>query len=235
MTDSTQPQGEGDVPSRVATRTGWIRKHWPSILAGAIPGIPIGVWAGVSLGKGTFYVLGAYLAAGLVGLMVVALLIAGAIAKKAGFAIAAFALVITFIVGIAVSPAGQGTQQDVAGTGTAGTRAEPAAFWSGSVTCGWTKGEDQSIGEIRDIEAFITDPGLLASEKLHEMEVGIVYLDRATVLWWGWRTGTSATQMWDWSGESGVQLEGMAPDGRTGRAVMTQADVVFSWSCTGGP
>jgi hypothetical protein len=232
---SPSQHGEGATPSRVSTQASWIREHWPSIVAGALAGFPIGIWAGISLGKGTFYVLGTLIAAGLIGLMVIALLIATAITKKRGFANTAFVLVISFFVAIAASPRGQGTQQKVSGTGTAGTHGEPAAFWSGSVTCVWTNGEDRSISEIRDFEATVSDPEVLASEKLHEMEVGIVYLDRGTVLWWGWKTGTSATQDYDWSGESAVELEGMASDGRAGRAVMTEADVVFSWSCGGGP
>jgi hypothetical protein len=236
--DPTNASASPDGASRDAHSKpwAWIRKHWRSILAGALPGIPLGVSAGISLGKGTFYVFGAYFAAVLVGLIVIVLLSAGAIAKKRGPANAALVLVIASLLGvIAVAPTGWGAEQSVDGTGTAGTRAHPAAFWSGSVVCAWTKGEDWSISEIRGFEAMIPDPEILASQKLVAMEVGIVHLDRKTVLWWGWRTGGSGDGMWDWSDESGVELAEMAPNGRTGRAVMTQGDAVFSWSCPGGP
>jgi hypothetical protein len=233
--ESTPQQPEAGKPSSFSTLTSWLREHWRSVLVGALAGVPLGLWVGVTLGKGGLYVLGAYVLAGMVGLLFVALLIAGAIAKKRGPTSAAFVLGITFLVGIAASPAGWGTPQSVPGTGTAGTRNDPSALWSGSVTCDWTKGEDASISEIRDFEVRITDPELLAAEDLVENLAGIVYLERGTVLWWGWKTGSSMTSDCDWSAESAVELERMAPDARTGTAVMTEADIVFSWSCTGGP
>ena len=238
----------------------WVRF---ALIAGAIPGGAIGLFAGWSASKGTFYILTAYVGAAVVALLVVVLVIGAAVARNPGPALAALALAATSVVGYVVAPGAPGSTQRASGTGTAGTRADPAALWSGSVSCEWPKDEATSIDQVRGFDVPITDAAFLAAEQdVRDVRVTSVLLDphfaaplnggvtpnggvvyeatRDEKGWIGFETSGSTPQATVFekteSWQFGADLEGVSADGRTGTAVLTRAgDIVLKWRCSGGP
>ena len=240
-----------------------MERRWFYVLAGAVPGGLLGLWAGWSASRGTFNVFSAYFGAGIVALLVVVLVIVAAIAKWSGPLIAALALVATYLVGYVVAPGASGSTQRAPGTGTAGTRADPIAIWSGSVSCEWPKDEATSIDQVRGFDVPITDAAFLAAEQdVRDVRVTSVLLDphfaaplnggvtpnggvvyeatRDEKGWIGFETSGSTPQATVFekteSWQFGADLEGVSADGRTGTAVLTRAgDIVLKWRCSGGP
>lgn len=115
--------------------------------------------------------------------------------------------------------------------GTAGTRADPAALWSGTVSCFW-QGNDTAIAEVGGFDVPITDAAFLAAGNLLDAHVEAVDGNVVGV---------------DLDGEPGsggsphytyfpVGLEDLSSDRRTGTAVLnTSSEIIFRWKCNGGP
>ena len=215
---------------------------------------------GWTASKGTIYVLAALAYTALLGLLFVVLVIVATVAKKSGPAIAALALAATFLVGFLVAPDAPGSWQNAPGTGTAGTLADPAALWSGPVSCGWPKDEATSIERVdgfnvpivgalvppamkdmRDVRATSVqlDPHFSAPSGDVAPNGGVYYTAKQdSEGWTGSVNGSMRPTVFEnttyW--HSGANLEGVSADGRTGTAVLPeQSDIVLQWSCSGGP
>ena len=205
-----------------------MERRWFYVLAGAVPGGLLGLWAGWSASRGTFNVSSAYFGAGIVALLVVVLVIVAAIAKWSGPLIAALALVATYLVGYVVAPGASGSTQRAPGTGTAGTRADPIAIWSGSVSCEWPKDEATSVEKIRGFHVAITDPNFEAIRLPDGNAEMDVYLHPYFEVGYSESLHVGPRIV--------VDVEGLTTDGRTGTAFLPQAaGIVLQWRCSGGP
>lgn len=205
--------------------------YWRPALGGAVPGLVVGLATGYLASSPGLGALMSILPLGIGVLWGAALLIVGALRRRAGPVIAALAIAGAGCVGFLIAPGASGSTQRAEGTATVGTRAAPAAIWSGSVSCEWQKEWSTGIVQVRGFDVSITDEAFLAAEELRDVKVTIVNVD-GSVFYEGERTDVG----WQAQGEFAVDLEGVSSDGRTGTAVFTYAGgVVFSWSCAGGP
>ena len=185
-----------------------------------------GLYTGYTDSQGGFYKAVAYFPAAVAGLLFVVLLIGGALAKRSGPTIAAVAVAGAFLLGLTIGPDAPGSTQQAPGTGTVGTRADPAALWSGPVTCGWRKDESTAVEWVEGFDVPITDAAFLAARKLHDGKVTAVYL-RGEL---GYAEDIGAYTGFP------VDLEGVSSDGRTGAAVLNASgEIIFRWTCSGGP
>jgi hypothetical protein len=215
-----------------ATTTSGMSRYGPAVVLGAIAGIPLGLWTGSWASAPGWDSLAVVFPIGITGAIIVAWLVAAALTRNGSPVVAAIALSGTFCLGALVAPGASGSTQSASGTGTAGTRADAAALWSGPVTCEWPKGEAAAVEQVRGFDVPISDT-LLAAEGLKELEplsgleplsVTIVNVD-----------GSVYYEAEGFGGEFGVELEEVSADGRTGTAVTRDGDVVFHWICSGGP
>jgi len=201
---------------------GWLLKHRTSILAGAVPGFLLGLWAGYTTRRGDFYSLATYFSAWLIGLCLVTLLIVAAVVRRVGPVTGAAALGAAFVLGLTLGPDATGSDQEATGEGIAGTRSQPAGLWAGPVSCHWRKDESTGVEYVAGFYVRVTDAAFLAAEGLREGHVTAVYL-AGRLLYEEAGVGISVP----------VDLEDVARDGRSGTASF--GGIVFHWTCSGGP
>jgi hypothetical protein len=164
-------------------------------------------------------------------LLTVGLLVVGALRHNAGAFVAALAIIGGGYVGNLIAPGASGSTMQAEGSAMAGTPADPAALWSGPVTCEWPKDRSTTIRQVRGFEVPVADSEFLASEELRDVVISIVNID-GSVFYEGVRTDAGWTQ----AGEFPVELDSVSADGRNGTAVFPRAGgIVFSWSCASGP
>ncbi len=159
----------------------------------------------------------------------------------------AIAAVVMLLVGVAISAlisayAGalgasymdsdpQRNMTSAAGTGTAGTPDDPAGIWSGPVVCEW---EDNpvmttAVEYIRGFEVPVTDAAFVPSRDPFD---GIVtYLNLRDEQGWAVISETVSQTV---SQNFSVDLA-MSSDGRTGTATTVSGEMIFGWTCSGGP
>lgn len=216
--------------------TGWRKasRHWRPVLWGAVAGLALGLHAGYTSSQSGLDSLDAIPSLAAAGLLFLGLLIAAARAtemQSGPLAIAALAVLVAGSLGVIVAPDAPGSRQRAVGTGTAGTRADPVALWSGEVSCEWFKDESSGVGWVSGFDVPITDHAFLAANKMLDddtratvvqVEIGTVY-----VVATGSRIGYAL--------DLPVDVESVSSDGRSGTAVLTGAGVVFHWSCERGP
>jgi hypothetical protein len=139
------------------------------------------------------------------------------------------------VIGSLLAPQGEGVW---CGSGSAGTRADPDAYWAGSVRCNWAAWFSPSVEEIKFIGLVITDPSVLAAHSARTAEIVRMGLpggwsdpngyfkerprpDQAVVV-----AETAASVEW-WLAD----VEDITPDGSSGMATETPTGIVVRWSC----
>jgi len=148
--------------------------------------------------------------------------------------VAAAAMVVAGLFGSLVAPGGPGSAQAGSGTGSAGTRQAPTAFWSGSVSCEWQKGQDSTVTRVVGFEVLVRDPAVAQALGIDAgSKVVAIVLGRPDNVLAGLGVGENRD---NFMGEgSQLALEGLNRNRSAGSAVATGAAIVFGWSCSQGP
>lgn len=215
--------------------TGWRNaiRHYRPVLWGAVPGFALGLYMGYTSSQGGLESLtGPIFSLAAAGLLFVGLLIAAARAtemQSGPLGIAAAAVLLAGFLGFIVAPDAPGSRQRAVGTGTAGTRADPAALWSGEVSCEWFKDESSGVGWVSGFWVPITDHAFLAANRMldDDTRATVVQVEGGTVHVVARGSGDAL--------DLPVDVESVSSDGRSGTAVLTGVGVVFHWSCERGP
>jgi hypothetical protein len=226
--------------------------RWVRVVPRWLPGVVVGAGVGFALGWRTAYCLSAPLygsegdlvVQGVLLGVVAALLVMGLVGWAAARhswspAIAAATLVVAWFVGGSLAPTVPGSQQSASGTGSAGTREDLAAYWSGSVICRWQEG-DATVGSVDGFDVQVSDPEMLAALGLDDAALGLVPPIRITGIPMPWgeevATGLGVDDGgWIGSERTVLSFEGLSGDRRSGTAVAVDEVLVFTWSCSRGP
>jgi len=139
------------------------------------------------------------------------------------------------VIGFIVAPGGPGSTQTSSGNGSAGTRQDPTAFWSGPVSCEWQLGQDSSVRQVVGFEGAVSDPAVV-----HALRIAAGSKVMAIILPPTTSFSSAALAYGDdrdhlSGGGSTLTLEGLSGNESSGTAVASGAAIVFAWSCSQGP
>jgi hypothetical protein len=149
-----------------------IRLRWLALVLGALIGFPLGVgihyFGSIPLyGSDSGLATNAFLLLGVGVVLLLGLWVWAGVSRSINPLLAAVAMLVVGVIGFMVGPGGPGSSQSGSGTGSAGTRQDPTAFWSGSVRCEWQQGQDATVRRIVGFDVVVRDAAVA-----HALSIG---------------------------------------------------------------